>query len=365
MLPTVLVINLIICTMGILISLSLEAAFSGGVKDIGDFRKIFEQLLTTGYSISGTYLREKMYSNITNDSDVDEAFFIIVNFVKTVMIAIEVASCVYCYKKAIQMEDIDVITPDKESFHSTLDTINNVTNKILSNFKEGNTSEEQIIKKQIVLWLRANETNSQIRDLIRTLEEKNSDVEINPFFSFDGMKKFLKVLFGLKPTLSTTRAADKLRIVMECSEAGSVEELVLFLKNAGASVPLLIYKLPMFDGNKVLTKLKAKYELLLSCDELNDIKEFCTSDTLIYLVGTKGDLEDEKTIVNEGIEFVQHNNLNKFFKVSSKTGSGVEDLIKTMLKERILSEVTIDQDIRKGSFDINSKRAKRKDNCSC
>ena len=40
MLPTVLVINLIICTMGILISLSLEAAFSGGVKDIGDFRKI-------------------------------------------------------------------------------------------------------------------------------------------------------------------------------------------------------------------------------------------------------------------------------------------------------------------------------------
>ena len=121
----------------------------------------------------------------------------------------------------------------------------------------------------------------------------------------------------------------------------------------GATIALLLYDITDFKTLSDCTMI------------LNDIREFCTADTLIYLVGTKSDLEDEETIVNEGKEFVQQNKLNKFFKVSSKTGSGIEDLIKTMLKERVLSEVTIDQSIRKGSFDINTKKSKQKNNCSC
>ncbi len=275
MLPTILLINGIMICTALCAAISLEGIYAGGLKDVGDFRKILEQLLSIGYSISSAVPRTFANSNLVRESDVDEFFLILANVWRMTMVAIQVASCVYAYKRALQMEGIDVKGPEKEAEIATIETIRSTTSKILGNYKEGTTNEEKLTEKKIILWLRAADTGT--RELARSLEEiHHAELVINQFYSANVLKKFLKVLFRIKPTLATKNAATKLSVVLECSEVEHVEQLVWFLRDSGAAVPLLVYKLPGFD-DKLLSRLKAKYNKIQSCDTIGEIGSFVTA----------------------------------------------------------------------------------------
>jgi len=278
MLPSIVIVNIFIIATAFTISVATESIFSGGLKNIGNFREILEELLTFGHTISGVHNKPSLHTASLIYSDVDYFTFIALNMWRVLMITIEISTCVYAYKRAIQFEGVDVKSPDRELSVSTLESIRSTTSKILGNFKVESTNEETVIEKKIVLWLRSNENDAGTKELLAELEKNYSEqIIVNQFFSEKVIMKFLKVLFSVKPTLATAKGAENLKVVLECADAESFEELVWFLRDAGASVPLMVFRLPGFDDTKVLTRLKAKYHPIETTDILQDVSFFITN----------------------------------------------------------------------------------------
>ncbi|CAI2366175.1 unnamed protein product [Moneuplotes crassus] len=66
------------------------------------------------------------------------------------------------------------------------------------------------------------------------------------------------------------------------------------------------------------------------------------TDKIIYLIGNKTDLEDQREISQEAIaEFKSKNNIDFHFEVSAKTGEGVEQLCEHVLKHLFISRQPI------------------------
>ena len=62
-------------------------------------------------------------------------------------------------------------------------------------------------------------------------------------------------------------------------------------------------------------------------DWLKEVKQHANSDILIYLIGNRSDLEDERETSREkAIEFCKEYGIEKFFETSAKTGDCVEEV---------------------------------------
>ena len=54
---------------------------------------------------------------------------------------------------------------------------------------------------------------------------------------------------------------------------------------------------------------------------LLEVKQHANSDILIYLIGNRCDLEEEREVTRDkAIEFCKQYNIDKFFETSAKTG---------------------------------------------
>jgi len=113
---------------------------------------------------------------------------------------------------------------------------------------------------------------------------------------------------------------------------------------------------------------------------INLLKRNSQPETLIFLVGNKNDLEKEREVSkDEGVKFVEDNNLNFFIETSAKENQYVDDLFNQGLaqlyelnkkneinKENDEDEERIDFSKRKGSFRVEKeKKHTQKNNNNC
>ena len=69
-------------------------------------------------------------------------------------------------------------------------------------------------------------------------------------------------------------------------------------------------------------------------DWLKEIKEHASPDTLVYLIGNKAELEEEREITfDRAVEFARAHKIGKCFETSAKTGVNVEDVFSCAIKE--------------------------------
>jgi GTPase SAR1 family protein len=69
-------------------------------------------------------------------------------------------------------------------------------------------------------------------------------------------------------------------------------------------------------------------------DWLKEIKQHAGSEILVYLLGNRCDLEDEREVSRErALEFCKSYNIDKFFETSAKTGNNVEEVFSFAAKE--------------------------------
>ena len=72
-------------------------------------------------------------------------------------------------------------------------------------------------------------------------------------------------------------------------------------------------------------------------DWLKEIKQHANSDIVIYLIGNRCDLEDDREVTRErAIEFCKQYSIDKFFETSAKTGDNVEEVFSLAAKELYL-----------------------------
>ena len=69
-------------------------------------------------------------------------------------------------------------------------------------------------------------------------------------------------------------------------------------------------------------------------DWLKEVKQHASSEIVIYLIGNRADLEDEREVTKErAIEFCKQYNIDMFFETSAKTGLNVEEVFSLAAKE--------------------------------
>jgi Ras-related protein Rab-2A len=69
-------------------------------------------------------------------------------------------------------------------------------------------------------------------------------------------------------------------------------------------------------------------------DWLKEVKQNASSDIVIYLIGNRADLEDEREVSRDrAVEFCKQYNIDKFFETSAKTGFNVEEVFSLAAKE--------------------------------
>lgn len=69
-------------------------------------------------------------------------------------------------------------------------------------------------------------------------------------------------------------------------------------------------------------------------DWLKEVKQHASSEIVIYLIGNRADLEDEREVTKErAIEFCNQYNIDMFFETSAKTGLNVEEVFSLAAKE--------------------------------
>ena len=72
---------------------------------------------------------------------------------------------------------------------------------------------------------------------------------------------------------------------------------------------------------------------------LMEVKQHASSDILIYLIGNRSDLEDEREVQQEkAIEFCKQYQIDKFFETSAKTGDHVEEVFSLASKELYIAQ---------------------------
>ena len=103
---------------------------------------------------------------------------------------------------------------------------------------------------------------------------------------------------------------------------------------------------------------------------LNDCRDLCYKDILIYLIGNKNDLEDKRQVSQEeGQKFAEENNL-VFFETSALTGNNIEEIFvqsATELVKRLESgELKADfnnSGIKVFNYNKDSENSKKKKGC--
>ena len=103
---------------------------------------------------------------------------------------------------------------------------------------------------------------------------------------------------------------------------------------------------------------------------LNDCRDLCYKDILIYLIGNKNDLEDKRQVSKEeGQQFAEENNL-VFFETSALTGNNIEEIFvqsATELVKRLESgELKADfnnSGIKVFNYNKDSENSKKKKGC--
>ena len=67
---------------------------------------------------------------------------------------------------------------------------------------------------------------------------------------------------------------------------------------------------------------------------LKEVKQHANTDILLYLIGNRSDLEDEREVSREkAIEFCKEYGIEKFFETSAKTGNCVEEVFSIASRE--------------------------------
>ena len=67
---------------------------------------------------------------------------------------------------------------------------------------------------------------------------------------------------------------------------------------------------------------------------LGDIRQHAAADVVVYLIGSKSDLEDDRQVEKEtALEFCQENNIAKHFETSAMTGHNVEEVFSLAAKD--------------------------------
>ena len=72
---------------------------------------------------------------------------------------------------------------------------------------------------------------------------------------------------------------------------------------------------------------------------LNDVRSHASAEILVYLIGSKADLEDQREVSKETArEFCDTNNIEKYFETSSVTGFNVETVFAMAAKDMYVRE---------------------------
>ena len=103
---------------------------------------------------------------------------------------------------------------------------------------------------------------------------------------------------------------------------------------------------------------------------LQDCKDMCFKDILIYLIGNKNDLEDKREVTQEEAQqFADENNLI-FFETSALTGNNIEKVFTesaTKLVDKIdsgeIQENTANSGIKVVNYKKDEKEKKKKGCC--
>ena len=67
---------------------------------------------------------------------------------------------------------------------------------------------------------------------------------------------------------------------------------------------------------------------------LKEVKNHANSDILLYLIGNRSDLEEEREVSREkAIQFCREQGIEKFFETSAKTGDCVEEVFSIASRE--------------------------------
>ena len=76
-----------------------------------------------------------------------------------------------------------------------------------------------------------------------------------------------------------------------------------------------------------------------ACGEwLKDVKENCSAETSIYLVGTKTDLPAKRVTSAEAEDFRVKNDLTEKCEISAKTGDGIDLMLKYIIRKQLEKE---------------------------
>ena len=72
---------------------------------------------------------------------------------------------------------------------------------------------------------------------------------------------------------------------------------------------------------------------------LKEVKQHASSDVMIYLIGNRSDLEEEREVTKErATDFCKQYSIDKFFETSAKTGDCVEEVFSLAAKELYLQQ---------------------------
>lgn len=92
---------------------------------------------------------------------------------------------------------------------------------------------------------------------------------------------------------------------------------------------------------------------------LKEVKQHASSDIVIYLIGNRCDLEDEREVTKErAIEFCKQYHIDKFFETSAKTGNNVEEVFSLAAKELYVQQKEIqkeEEEANSGSIETGGK----------
>ena len=73
---------------------------------------------------------------------------------------------------------------------------------------------------------------------------------------------------------------------------------------------------------------------------LNEIRDTCSEDILIFLIGNKKDKENERVVSKEKIDnFIQSNNIVNYYETSAANGENVDKLFEETVKELYIRNV--------------------------
>ena len=98
-------------------------------------------------------------------------------------------------------------------------------------------------------------------------------------------------------------------------------------------------------------------------DWLKEVKQHASQDIVIYLIGNRADLEDEREVTRDrAIEFCKQYNIDKFFETSAKTGFNVEEVFSLAGKELYLhqkEQTTEEDEVKPGVGEVPVPKEKK------